>query len=240
MRTVIVLVGLGLIGAGMGQPAAKTQAVSAKTSAALPDLNKVVADLNAAAVKFKTAQADFSWNQYQALVQEHDIQSGTVYYDRSGTTMRMAAYVKLEDGQSVPKNLVYTGSQLQLYQPKIKQLTVFRADPNQVESYLILGFGGSGDNLKANWDVTVLGQEVMDGVEVVELDLKPKSQNARNTLSHVTIWVDTARGISLKQIFYQPSGDQSTNTYSNIQYNRGVPDDLFDLKIAPGTSIVNK
>ena len=46
------------------------------------DLQKVITQLNTAATRFSSAQADFTWDQYQAVVQEDDVQTGTVYYER--------------------------------------------------------------------------------------------------------------------------------------------------------------
>ncbi|HEX3941295.1 MAG TPA: outer membrane lipoprotein carrier protein LolA [Acidobacteriaceae bacterium] len=232
--------GMAVLLTALAHAATGAQSSGGTAAAGVPTLDQVVNELNAAAAKFQSAQADFRWDQLQAVVQEHDIQTGTVYYDRHGTTTWMAADVAQEGGQSAPKDVVYSGSQLQLYQPGIKQLTNFRASPDQVESYLGLGFGGSGNSLKANWDVTVMGRETIDGVPVVKLDLKPKTPAVQNTFTHVTIWIDTSRAIALKQVFVQPSGDTSTNTYSNIRYNQHVDESVFHLKLAPGTSIVNK
>ena len=80
----------------------------------------------------------------------------------------------------------------------------------------------------------------MDGVSVAKLDLVPVQQNVANMFTHVTIWVDPARGISLKQIFYQPSGDMRTATYKNIRYNSPIAGDVFQLKLPPGTTRVVK
>ena len=57
--------------------------------------------------------------------------------------------------------------------------------------------------------------------------------------THITIWIDPARAISLKQIFFQESGDTRTATYSNIQMNQ-VPASAFAIKLAPGTQTVKK
>ena len=40
--------------------------------------------------------------------------------------------------------------------------------------------------------------------------------------THITIWIDPARGVSLKQVFYAPNGDNRTATYSNIRLNSSV------------------
>jgi outer membrane lipoprotein-sorting protein len=230
----------------LGPSAGIAQSTSASPKSADPatgaDLDKVIAQLNAAAVKFHSAQADFSWDVYQAVVQDHDIQTGTTYFERGSGTTQMAAEVKQENNRPAPKYVVYNGSQVQFYQPEIKQMTIFRAGANrsQAESFLTLGFGGSGTELQANWEVTPLGREMMNGVEVVKLDLKPKAANVQNTFTHVTIWVDPSRAISLKQIFFAPSGDLRTVTYSNIRYNQPIPKEVFHIKVAPGTTIQTK
>jgi outer membrane lipoprotein-sorting protein len=217
-------------------------AQAASASAKSADLDKMLAQLDAAAVKFHTAQADFSWDVYQAVVQDHDIQTGTIYFERLNGTTQMAAQVKQEGNRAAPKFVVYNGSEVQFYQPEIKQMTIFRAGTNrsQAESFLTLGFGGSGTELKQNWEVTLLGSEMVDGVKVAKLDLKPKAANVANTFSHVTIWVDPARSISLKQIFFAPSGDLRTATYSNIRYNQPIPNEVFHIKVAPGTAVQTK
>jgi hypothetical protein len=40
--------------------------------------------------------------------------------------------------------------------------------------------------------------------------------------SHIVIWVDLNRAISLKQQFFTPAGDYRTATYTNIRYNQPI------------------
>jgi hypothetical protein len=47
---------------------------------------------------------------------------------------------------------------------------------------------------------------------------------------HITVWVDPARAVSLKQIFYYTSGDTRTCTFTHIKYNsRSLPKSVFDV-----------
>jgi outer membrane lipoprotein-sorting protein len=204
------------------------------------DLHKVISQLNAAAARFESAQADFEWDQYQAVVQENDVQTGTIYFERKKGATRMAANLKQENGKDAPKTVMYDGGEVQLYQPEIKQITIMKAGANrsQFESFLTLGFGGSGADLQANWKVSLLGTESMNGVSVAKLDLVPIQQKVLDMFTHVTIWVDPTRGISYKQIFYQPSGDMRTATYKNIRYNSPIAGDVFHIEAAPGTTRV--
>jgi outer membrane lipoprotein-sorting protein len=201
------------------------------------DTGKVLAQMDAASAKFRSTQADFKWDVLQSVVNEHDIQSGTIYFERQGDSTSMAAYIK----QPAEKSVFFNGSTLTLLQPEIKQETLFSAGSNrgQYESFLTLGFGGSGKDLQQNWTVTCDGMEPIDGVQTAKLDLKPKQQSVANTFSHVTVWIDPTRSLSLKQIFYEPSGDNRTATYTGIKYNTKISADVFKPK-DKGYSVIRK
>lgn len=228
----------GMLGPGLAQ------AAPSGPSGAGQDLGKVIAELNAAASRFKSAQASFNWDVYTAAVLDHEIQTGTIYFNRENGSTRMAAYIQPAGSSASEgsKVVVYDGSKVELYQPSIQQMTILRAGSNQgsAEAFLTLGFGGSGTSLQSNWDVSLLGMEKLSGVEVAKLDLKPKAPEIQKMFTHVTIWVDTSRGLSLKQIFYEASGDTRTTTYSDIKYNQPIAKGIFEIKPAPGTTYQTK
>jgi hypothetical protein len=49
-----------------------------------------------------------------------------------------------------------------------------------------------------------------------------KDPSVKSTFSHVTIWIDPVRGLSLKQIFFAPNGDNRTAVYSNLRLNSRI------------------
>ena len=205
-------------------------------------VEQVLAQLDAAAAKFTSAQADFAWDQYTAVVQESDVQTGTIYFERKKDVTRMTAELKQDNGKPAPKTVLYDSGKVELYEPTIKQLTIIKAGGNrgQWESFLTLGFGGSGTDLMTNWKVTLQGTEKIDGVPVAKLDLVPKEQKVLDMFAHVTIWVDPTRSVSYKQVFYQPSGDKRTATYTNIRYNLPLPASVFQIKPLPGSTTVER
>ncbi|HZU11039.1 MAG TPA: outer membrane lipoprotein-sorting protein, partial [Pseudacidobacterium sp.] len=89
------------------------------------DLSKVLSQMDAASQKFQSAQADFNWDQYTAVVQSHETQTGTIAFRRSGKNVEMVAHVKTDNGQPAPKDILYKNGQLTFYQPAIKQQTIF-------------------------------------------------------------------------------------------------------------------
>ena len=216
----------------------QAQAQSAGNAA----LDKVLAQMDKAAANFHSAQADFQWDQFERVVSSTDTQTGVIYFLRSGTATQMAARILTYDGQPAKKTVVFRDGVLKFYQPQIDQMTVIHAGEkkDQFESYLALGFGASGSDLKKSWDITYQGMETIDGIQTAKLDLVSKVAADRNTISHLTIWVDPARAISLKQIMFETSGDSRTAYYRNIQYNKKIPSSVFKIKTDSKTQVVQK
>jgi outer membrane lipoprotein-sorting protein len=192
------------------------------------DLDKVLAQMDAASAKFQNAQADFATDNYTKVVDDHEQQSGTTYFERSGGQTQMAAVIQ----KPAPKTVVYKDGALSYYDPALDQVNVFSAGKNkaQYESFLTLGFGGSGKDLKAAWQIADLGPETIDGVATEKLDLKSQSAKDSAHIDHIAIWVDPTRAVSLKQVFYYSSGDTRATTFSHIKYNqKKLPKGVFDV-----------
>src|SRR5512141_3475647 len=60
------------------------------------DLDHVLADMDRAAAGFKSAQADFVWDQFSKVVNDHDFQKGVIYYRvaEKEKEVQMAADIK--------------------------------------------------------------------------------------------------------------------------------------------------
>jgi outer membrane lipoprotein-sorting protein len=203
------------------------------------DAQKVLSQMDAASAKFQDCQADFTADLFTQVVQDHEIQKGTTAFRRAGNATEMVTHIKTDNGQASERDLLYKDGQLTFYQPALKQENIFSAGANRGEydSLLATGFGASGKDLNAAWNVTFQGMETVNGINTAKLDLVPKQQAIRNNVSHLTVWIDLARDISLKQIMYQPSGDTRTVTYSNIRYNTHLPASMFELHVPSGTQV---
>src|SRR6202158_6342074 len=200
-------------------------------------LDKVLGQMDAAAKNFKTTEASVVWDQYQKVINETDTQKGKIYFRREGSEIQMAADFVEPDR----KYVIYSGGQLQVYQPKIDQVNEYNPGKNRsdIESFLVLGFGGSGHGLLKSYDVKFLGTETVNGIEAEKLELIPKSARLRNNIAHILLWIDPSRGISVQQQFFEPSGDYRMAKYSDIQINQKLPDSAFKLKTTGKTKFVS-
>ncbi|HET9790229.1 MAG TPA: outer membrane lipoprotein carrier protein LolA [Candidatus Angelobacter sp.] len=212
------------------------ESAPAQSTAGPQDLKGLLAEMDKAATTFKAAQADFEWDQYQRVVDEHDVQKGQIYFRKNKGGVDAA--VKIVSPE--PKQVLFKDGKLSLYQPKIDQVTEYKAGQNraEVESFMSLGFGASGADLAKNFEIKLLGWETVDGVKTAKLDLTPKQEKVKSSLSHVLLWMDPKRNVSIKQQFFEPSGDYRLTHYTNINVNGRISDDVFRLKTTSRTKIV--
>jgi outer membrane lipoprotein-sorting protein len=217
-------------------------ALAQETKASPAALDSVLKKMDATSAKFNTTQANFVWEQYHKVVDDSDSQKGTVYYRRSGKDkdkdIEMMAAIEKPDRKFV----LYKDATLRVYQPKIDQVMVHAAGAsrNEMESYLVLGFGGSGQDLIKAFDVTYQGSETIDNIATAKLLLVPKSEKVRNTFNQIILWIDLDKGLSVQQKFIEPGGDYRLAKYSSIKVNEKINNDIFQLKTTNKTQTVSQ
>lgn len=199
-------------------------------------LEAILDSMDKAAASFRSAQTDFVWDQYQKVVDEHDNQKGTMYFRRQGDDVQMAADITVPD----KKYVLFSAGTVSVYVPSAEQVTEYNAGKNKAdfETFLVLGFGGSGHDLQKAFDVKYAGMEQVQGVNAGKLELTPKSQKVHNMFALITLWIDPTRGVSVQQKFDEPSGDYRLATYSNIQLNKRINGEVFKLKTTSKTKFV--
>jgi outer membrane lipoprotein-sorting protein len=207
---------------------------------AADDLKTVLLQLNAAAARFHSVAADLvAENQQTDPIPNTDVQTGTVYSDRKGKAFEVAIHFEKENGKAVPKVIVVKGDVFTMYEKLTDQVTT-KKGAGKYEGYMALGFGASGNDLEAKWTIKYVGSEVINGVKVAKLELIAKDPDVLKTLGKVTIWIDTERGVSLKQYFDEGQGQSRTVNYTNIKLNQQLPSDAFSFKTDSKTQYVNR
>jgi len=199
-----------------------------------PDrLKAVLAQMDAGSAKFHSAEAKIEKQQFEKIVNDTTTESGTIYFLRSGNSTQVGARFDPPDQQT----LEYKNGAVTIYTAGTNQIKTYSTGQNQAlaQTILALGAGGSGRDLFANWIITDQGTEQMsDGsrmVEVEKLDLVSKNPTIRNSYyTHITMWIDLARDLSLKQVGFTPSGDTQTTIYTNIRLNQPIDLKAYAVK----------
>jgi outer membrane lipoprotein-sorting protein len=202
-----------------------------------PSLDSVLKKMDEASARFQSAQADFVFDQYQKVVDETDTQKGTVYYRRNGQQIEMMAEFK----EPERKYVLYKDGKLEVYEPKIEQVMQYSTGQNrdQVESFLVLGFGGSGEDLKKSFDVSYQGEETVDNIPTAKIHLVPKNEKTRANFPEIILWIGLDNGISVQQKLMQAQGDYRLAKYSGINLHPKIGNDVFKLRTTSKTQFVS-
>jgi outer membrane lipoprotein-sorting protein len=214
-----------------------TASVGAQTASESPELERILAQMDANAKKFVSAEANVVWDQYDAVIKETATDEGKVYFRRDGGEIQMAA----DFTKPNPKYVIYSAGKVQVYLPKANEVDQYDAAKHRsdVESFLVLGFGGSGKDLLKSYDVRSLGTETVNGLASEKLELIPKSVQLRNNIARILLWIDPKLGISVQQQFFESSGNYRLAKYSNILINQKLPENAFKLKTNGKTKFVS-
>jgi len=202
------------------------------------DLESVLKQMDATSANFRTADANFTWMQYNALVNDVDLtQKGKIYFRRTGKGIQMSADFTEPDVRQV----IFADGKVQVYQPKTEIVDVYDASAHrdEFESFLVLGFGGGGHDMQKSFEVKYLGEEKVDGVTAAKLDLIPKSASIKNHFEHILLWIDPRLGLSVQQKLFETSGDYRLAKYSEIRTNQKLNETVFKLKTSGRTKTVN-
>ena len=104
------------------------------------------------------------------------------------------------------------------------------SNKTDIEAFLSLGFGATGDDLVRLYDVAMDGWETVDGVKTAKLDLTPKNQKMLQTYNKIVLWIDPERDVLLQQKFFEASGDYRLAHYTNMKLVDNISNDKFQLK----------
>lgn len=196
-------------------------------------LDQVLHQMDSASASFQNAQADLRKEVFTKVVNDTTEQKGTVYFQRKGAATQMGMKLTTPPQQVVE----YKDGRVRVFNPGANHIDeVAATGPNKgrFETFLTLGFGGSGRDLQRAWTIDDQGAEpIGDGQKTVtaeKLDLVSRDPDVRKNVSHVTVWVDPARSVSLKQVLYFPNGDRQTAYYTNVRLNGKIDMGQFAIQ----------
>lgn len=215
-------------------------ALAAPAIAAASDsaLDQVLARMNRAAKDFKSMTAHVTYVTHTEVLNENDTETGTITMKK----IHSAEVETLVDFTSPDrKSIAFEKRTAREYLPKLKTVQVFdlKKHAEQIEQFIMIGFGTSGSELAKDYDMTVLGTETWQRQQTVHLQLIPKSPDYKQYVKTIEMWIP-AEGdpYPLHEKVLEPSGDYRLVTYSDLKINPPLPADALKLKLPPGVETV--
>ncbi len=195
-------------------------------------LEGVLKQLDAGAKEFRSLTADIERTKVTVVVNDRSTETGQIFV-RSDNKMR------IELSQPSPRTILRDGDELYVFNPKIKRVEQYNLGKHRslVDQFLLLGFGTSGAELRKSYLVTVLGEEQLDKQKAVLLELTPKSDDVRNQISKIHLWIDEATWLPAQQKFFETgSEDYFIIRYTNVVRNIKIANSRFKPHWPHGTT----
>lgn len=183
----------------------------------------VLGMMDKSARDFHTLTADIEHIKYTAVVKDTSTETGHIY-------VRRDEKMRIEIIKPDPRTILRAGDSLFLFNPKINRVEEFDLGKNRsmVDQYVLLGFGTKSENIRKSYLVSVVGEEELDHKKTVVLELTPKSDQIRNQIMKIQMWVDEASWLPVQQKFFEAgSGDYFMFHYINAMKNLPLGDVKF-------------
>lgn len=212
--------------------AAWTESPGAAQTGRTWTVEAILKQLDRMASDFRSLTADLEHVKVTVVVNDRSTETGQI-------SVRRDEKMRIEITKPDPRTILRTGDSLYVYNPKIKRVEEYDLGKHKalVDQYVLLGFGTKGEDLKKHYLVTFHGEETMDSRKVLLLELTPKSEDVRNQISKIAMWIDESTWVPVQQKFYETgSGDFFIFHYTNLARNTRIADATFKPDWPKGTT----
>ena len=201
------------------------------------ELQQAFKKMDEVAQGFRTFSARFSQINYTAIVDAFDSpHTGEYFYafDKGRTVLW-----RHETRNPVPKILTVRKGIVTIYQPRIKEATIYdMGKRRQYVDYLAVGIGRRAAELQEKFSISFQGSELIAGAPCFVLLCRPRDREVSSQVSSITIWLKKSSGTPARFKIEAPSEDYLLVTFSDEKLNAAIPDSMFDQKLPTGVNII--
>ena len=198
---------------------------------------ELVLRLDNASSRFQSMTATVTYLTHTDVIDENSTETGAVVMKKvaPGEVQGLINFTAPNQ-----RSVTFEKRSVQIYFPKINTLQVYDLAKHgeQLDKFLMIGFGTSGTELAKDYTMTVLSSEAAKetpGIQALHLELIPKSPEARQYVKKVELWIpDHGDPYPLREKITEPSGDSRTMTYNDLKINPPLQPEALKLKLPAG------
>jgi outer membrane lipoprotein-sorting protein len=209
----------------------------ATLAAADNSLQQVLSRMDKAAAGFHAMTAQVTYVTHTDILNDNSTETGTAIMKK---VQPGEVQARIDFTAPNLKTITIEKRRVQEYLPKINTLQIFDLDKKgpQLDKFLMIGFGTSGTEIAAAYDVMILGSEQLSGQAVTRLQLVPKSGEAKQYVKKLELWIpEQGDPYPLREKIFEPSGDYLLVTYSDQKINPLLKADALELKPLAGVKV---
>jgi len=207
---------------------------------AAPVSPELLQRLDSAAGRFQSMSATVTYLTHTDVIDENTTETGMVVMKKiaPGEVQGLINFTAPNQ-----RTVTFEKRSVQIYFPKINTLQVYDLENHgeQLDKFLMIGFGTSGSELARDYTMSAPGVETikgMPGTQAIHLELVPKSSEARKYVKKVDLWLaehgEQGEPYPLREKITEPSGDSRTMTYADLKINPPLQPEALKLKVPAG------
>ncbi len=200
-----------------------------------PKLDRVLNKFDNFSKMLRTFQADIIQRKYHSILQEFDDpEKGQLEFRKATDGM----YLKKEIQEPGRTTLLVTPHEILVYYPKKNQALRRNIQEHQAR-YANIGIGTSVEDLRKNFTIDYVKDEVVEKKIYHIIDLHPTNSAIKNYFKTLSLWIDSASGVPVRQRIYEDNGDYTDIQFLNIKINKKIKDKTFELRLPKNVEFIN-
>ncbi|MBN2430337.1 MAG: outer membrane lipoprotein carrier protein LolA [Acidobacteria bacterium] len=189
-------------------------------------LKRVLDKLDHLNSEVQTFQAELIQTKWIKLLQEMDEpEKGKILFKKIPGGFLLRKEIE-EPGNTI---LVVSPDEIIIYYPK-KNQALRRSLENHRDRYAGVGIGTSSEELKKNFDISFVKDEVIEEQIFHIIELLPTNPKIKDYFSKLILWVDADTGIPMQQRIEELNGDRTIIQFFKVKINKKIKDKNFEIK----------
>lgn len=226
MKTRLALFSIAALSALVADP----RAIAAES------LKDVLARMDRSAGAFQSMTATLVQVSHTEVIDENETVNATVRLRRTkaGLTGRV-------DFTGPNRKIVSVQARkVRVFYPKSNLVELYDVGKygNQLDQFLLLGFGTSGQELQRNYNVRLIGAETVAGRGTTHIELTPKSKQALDIFKKADLWIAQDADYPVQEKIHKNEQDYTLITYTDVKLNPPLSDKDLELVLPAGVKQV--
>lgn len=200
-----------------------------------PKVDRVLDKFNNFSRMLRTFQADIIQRKYHSILQEFDDpEKGQLEFRKATDGMYLKKEIQ-EPGRTI---LLVTPHEILVYYPKKNQALRRKIEEHQAR-YANIGIGTSVEDLRKNFSIEYVKDEVVEKKIYHVLDLHPINSGIKKYFKTLSLWIDSSNGVPARQRIYEENGDYTDIQFLDIKVNKKIKDKTFELRLPKNVEFIN-
>ncbi len=195
-------------------------------------LNELLARMDTASASFTGMTANLKQLEHTEILGENETQTAVVRLKREKTGIS----ARLDFAEPNRRIVRLNNSTVEVFVPKSKTVQIYDVGKfgQQLDQFILIGFGTSGKDLQHNFTLKLVGPATVGDRKVTHVELVPKSKEALDLFKRADLWIAQDSPYPVQEKIHKNGQDYILINYSDVKINPPLSDKELELKLPAG------